>query len=67
MWSFVIVVLDEFPVDWESGVFLVVGSEPSFNLALRRRFPNSSEDVFDVMLLAVCVETGFSFSYAPEL
>ena len=56
MWSFVVVVFDEFPVERESGMFLVVGSEPSFNLALRCGFADSSEDMFDPMLLAVCVE-----------
>ena len=56
MWAFVIVVFDEFPMQCESGVFLVVGSEPAFDLALRRRLADSSEDVLDVLLLAVRVE-----------
>jgi len=54
--SFVVVVFDEFPVELESGVFLVVGSEPSFNLALRCGFTDASEDMLDPMLLAVGVE-----------
>jgi len=45
VWAFIVVVLDEFPVELESGVFLVVGSEPSFNLALRGGFTDSSEYV----------------------
>jgi hypothetical protein len=51
-----IVVVDEFPVERESGVFLVVGSEPPFNLPLRRVFPDAPEIMFDPMLLAVSVE-----------
>jgi len=50
------VVFDEFPMQCESGVFLVVGSEPAFDLALRGGFADSSEDVLDVLLLAVRVE-----------
>ena len=56
MRSLVIVILDEFPVEWESGVFLVVGSEPSFNLPLRCWPADSSEDMFDPFLVAVSVE-----------
>ena len=67
MRPFVIVVVDEFPVEFESGVFQVVGSEPSFNLALRGGFADSSEDMLDPLLLAVRVEVGFSSAYAPEL
>ena len=48
-------------------MFLVVGSEPSFNLALDCGFADSAEDVFNVLLLAVCVEAGFASSYALEL
>jgi len=48
-------------------VFLVIGSEPSFDLALGCGFADSSEDMFDPLLLAVRVEVGFAFSYAPEL
>ena len=49
MWSFVVVVFDEFPVECESGMFEVVGSEPSFNLALRGGFADAPEDVFDIV------------------
>jgi len=56
MRSFVVVVFDEFPVELKSCMFQVVGSEPSFNLALRCGFADSSENMFDPMLLAVCVE-----------
>jgi len=65
--SFPIVVLDEFPVEGEPCMFLVVGSEPSFNLTLRCGFADSSEDMFDAGVLAVEFEAGFSFPYAPEL
>jgi hypothetical protein len=67
MWSFPIVVFDEFPVELESRMFQVVGSEPSFNLTLRCGFTDSSKDMVDPTLLAVGVEHGFSFPYAPEL
>ncbi len=56
MRAFVVVVFYEFPVEWESVVFLVVGSEPSFNLALGCGFADSSENMFDALLFAVCVE-----------
>ena len=42
MWTFVVVVLDEFAVELESGVFLVVGSEPAFDFALRGGFSDSA-------------------------
>lgn len=67
MWPFPVVILDEFPVEREPNMFLVVGSELSFDFALCCGFADSSEDVFDVLLLAVCVEGGFSSAYAPEL
>ena len=56
MWSFIVVILDEFPVELESGVFLVVGSEPSFNLALRGGFADSSEKMSYRVGLTVRVE-----------
>ena len=56
MWSLVVVVFDVFPMGLESDVFLVVDSEPSFYFAQRGRFSYSSEDVFDPVVLAVCVE-----------
>jgi len=65
--TFVVVVLDEFPVEWESSVFFVVGSEPPFNLALRGGFADASEDVFDSFLVTVRVEGGFASADAPEL
>jgi len=65
--AFVVVVLDEFPVEWESSVFFVVGSEPPFNLALRGGFADASEDVFDSFLVTVRVEGGFASADAPEL
>jgi len=55
MRSFPVVVLDEFPVEFESGVFDVVGSEPSFNLALRCEFAYASENMFDPMLFRLRV------------
>jgi hypothetical protein len=67
VWSFVIVVFDEFPVELESGMLQVVGSEPSFNLALRGGFADSSKGMLDPLLLAVRIEVGFAFPYAPEL
>ena len=67
MWAFVIVVLDEFPVQRQPRMFQIVGSEPAFDLALRRRLADAAEDVLDVLLLAVRVEFGFSSAYAPEL
>ena len=67
MWSLVVVVFHEFPVERESRVFLVVGSEPSFDLSECCGFADSAEDVFDLLLVTVCVERGFSSSYAPEL
>lgn len=51
MWSLEVVIFDEFPVDWESSVFKIVGSEPAFNLSLRRRLPDSAENMLDAMLL----------------
>jgi len=67
VWPFPIVVVDEFPVEWESGVFEVVGAEPTFNLPLRRRFADASENMLDPLLLAVLVEAGFSSPDTPEL
>ena len=67
MWAFIVVVLDEFPVELESGVFLVVGSEPSFNLALRGGFTNSSKDMFDAVSFAVGIKPRLASPYALEL
>ena len=67
MWAFVVVVLDEFPVEWESSVFFVVGSEPSFDFALGCGFADAAEDVFDSFLVTVRVEGGFASADAPEL
>ena len=67
MWSLIIVVLDEFPVELESGVFLVVGSEPAFDLTLGCGFADSSEDMFDAVPLAVGIKPRLAFPYAPEL
>ncbi len=61
------VVFDEFSVELESGVFLVVGSEPSFSLSHGCGFADSSEDMFDSIVYAVYLEAGFAFSYTPEL
>ena len=67
MWAFVVVVLDEFPVEWESGVFLVVGSESTFDLSECGWFADASEDMLDLDAFTVCVEAGFASAYAPEL
>lgn len=48
-------------------MLLVVGSEPSFNLTECRGFADAAEDMFDSLLLAVCVERGLASAYAPEL
>jgi hypothetical protein len=56
MWPFIVVIVDEFPVDWESVVFLVIGSKPPFNLPLRGGFADASENMFDSPPLAVLVE-----------
>jgi hypothetical protein len=48
--------LDEFPVERESRVFLVVGSEPTFDLTECGGFADAAEDVFDSDALTVCVE-----------
>jgi hypothetical protein len=53
MWAFITLVLDEFPMQCESGVLLVVGSEPGFDLAFRGGFVYSSEDMLDPFLVAV--------------
>ena len=53
MWSFPVVVFDEFPVEWESCMFEVVGSEPSFDLSKRGGLTYSAEDMLDPLLLAV--------------
>jgi len=47
---------NEFPVERESRVFLVVGSEPAFDLSERCGFADSSEDMLDPAALTVCVE-----------
>ena len=44
MWSLVVVVFDEFPVELEFGMFLVVGSEPSLDFAHGCGFADSSDD-----------------------
>ena len=67
MWTLVIVVFDEFPVELESGMFEVVCSEPSFDLSERCRFADAAEDVFDFFLVTVRVEGGFASADAPEL
>jgi len=41
MWSFPVVVFDEFPVEREPHMFEVVGSEPSFDLSKRGGFAYS--------------------------
>ena len=56
MWALIVVVFDEFPVELEPCMLLVVGSEPAFNLTECRGFADSAEDMLDPMLLAVCVE-----------
>ena len=56
MWAFVVVVFNEFPVGLESGMFQVVGSEPSFNLTLRRGFNDPSKNMFDPFGCIVGVE-----------
>jgi len=56
MRTFVIVVVDEFPVELESGVFLIVGSEPSLNLSLRRGLTDASKDMLDPLPLTVRIE-----------
>ena len=67
MWSLIIVVFDEFPVELESSMLKVVCSEPAFDLALRCGFADASEDMFDLLLLAVGVERGLASADAPEL
>jgi hypothetical protein len=49
-----VVVFDE--LERVSGVFVVVGSEPSFDLSERRRLADSAEEMLNPTLLAVCVE-----------
>jgi hypothetical protein len=56
VWSFVVVVFDEFPVELESGMFEVVGSEPSFYLAKRCRLADAAEDMLDPLLLTCAVK-----------
>ena len=51
----VVIVLDEFLVQREPGVFLVVGSEPSFDLSERGRFTDAAKDVFDPWLLQALI------------
>lgn len=52
----VVIVLDEFLVQREPGVFLVVGSEPSFDLSERCGLADAAENVLDPLVLAVGVE-----------
>jgi len=47
VWAFIVIVFDEFPVEWELRVFLVIGSEPTFNLSERCRFADAAEDMLD--------------------
>lgn len=49
------VVFNESPVELESFMFEVVGSESSFDLTWRGRFADSSKDMLDALLLTVCV------------
>jgi len=67
VWPLIVVILDEFPVELESGMFEVVCSEPSFDLSERRRLADAAEDMLDPLLLTVRGETGFASAYAPEL
>ncbi len=48
-------------------MLLVIGPEPSFNLALRGGFTDAPEDVSDALLFTVRVEAGFASSNIPEL
>ena len=66
MWSLVVVVFDEFPVEWESGMFEVVGSEPTFDLSERGWFADAAEDMLDSDGFTVCVEAGFASAYAQN-
>jgi len=43
MWPLVIVLLDEFPMELESRMLEVVGSEPSFDLSEGRRLADAAE------------------------
>jgi hypothetical protein len=56
VWPFIVVVFYEFLVELESGVFQVVGSEPSLDLAQCCGFADSTEDMLDLVLLAVGLE-----------
>jgi len=67
VWTFPVVVFNEFPVELESGVLKVVCSEPSFDFAERGGFADSAEDVLDSDVFTVGVEGGFASAYAPEL
>ena len=67
MWPFVIVVFDEFPVELESCMLLVVGSEPSFNLALRGGFTDVSKDMFDAYSWAAWSSSQIAFPAVPSL
>jgi len=53
VWPFPVVVFHEFPVELESGMLQIVGSEPSFDLALSGGFADSSKDVLDALTLTV--------------
>ena len=59
MWSDVVVVLFELCGAAESGIVGCEGLEESFDLALRCRFSNGTEDMFDAMLLAEFGEAAF--------
>ncbi len=67
MRSFVVIVLDELPVELEPCMLEVVGSEPSFDLAERGGFADAAEDMLDPLLMAVHVERGLASAHAPEL
>ena len=54
MRSFVVVVSDEFPVERESCMLQVVGSEPTFDLSKRGGFADAAWDMLDPILFAVC-------------
>jgi hypothetical protein len=56
VWTFPVVVFNEFPVERELGMLKVVCSEPAFNLSKRGGFADSAEDMFDLAAFAVGAE-----------
>jgi hypothetical protein len=48
-------------------MFLVVGSEPSFNLALRGGFTDVSKDMFDAYSWAAWSSSQIAFPAVPSL